>query len=219
MMVGRIINERYKLIRPIGGGGMARVYLARDLILQRNVAMKILRLEYSNDREFIERFRREAESTISLSHNHIVNLYDVGQEEDVYYIVMEYVEGMTLKQKIQQNGPVSVDEAVHIMNQLTSAIAHAHENGIIHRDIKPQNILVNQDGQVKITDFGIAMALSSTSLTQTNNVLGSVHYLSPEQARGGTATKKSDIYSLGIVLYELLTGQLPFRVSQLSPLL
>ncbi|TFB23257.1 Stk1 family PASTA domain-containing Ser/Thr kinase [Filobacillus milosensis] len=210
MMIGRVLNDRYKLIRPIGGGGMARVYLARDLILHRNVAIKILRLEYSNDQEFIERFRREAESTISLSHNHIVNLYDVGQEEDVYYIVMEYVEGMTLKQHIQQNGPITVDEAVHIMTQLSSAIAHAHENDIIHRDIKPQNILVDQHNNVKITDFGIAMALSSTSLTKTNNVIGSVHYISPEQARGGTATKKSDIYSLGIVLYELLTGQLPF---------
>ncbi|RPF56041.1 Stk1 family PASTA domain-containing Ser/Thr kinase [Aquisalibacillus elongatus] len=210
MMVGRIINERYKLIRPIGGGGMARVYLARDIILHRNVAMKILRMEYSNDHEFIQRFRREAESAISLTNNHIVSIYDVGQEDDVYYIVMEYVEGMTLKQHIQQNGPASVDEAVHIMSQLTSAISHAHDNGIIHRDIKPQNVLIDQNQQVKITDFGIAMALSSTSLTKTNNVLGSVHYLSPEQARGGTATKKSDIYSLGIVLYELLTGQLPF---------
>ncbi|GEL75924.1 Stk1 family PASTA domain-containing Ser/Thr kinase [Tenuibacillus multivorans] len=210
MMIGRVLNERYKLIRPIGGGGMARVYLARDIILHRNVALKILRMEYSNDREFIERFRREAESTISLSHDHIVSIYDVGQEEDIYYIVMEYVEGMTLKQHIQHHGPVSVQDAVHIMSQLSSAMAHAHENGIIHRDIKPQNILLNNHRYVKITDFGIAMALSATSLTQTNNVLGSVHYLSPEQARGGTATKKSDIYSLGIVLYELLTGHLPF---------
>ncbi|MGM8214421.1 Stk1 family PASTA domain-containing Ser/Thr kinase [Bacillaceae bacterium W0354] len=210
MMNGRILNERYKLLRPVGGGGMAKVYLARDIILHRDVAIKILRMEYSNDQEFIERFRREAESAISLSNNHIVNIYDVGQEEDVYYIVMEYVEGMTLKQHIQQFGPASVEEAVNITSQLASAISHAHENGIIHRDIKPQNILIDQYGNVKVTDFGIAMALSSTSLTRTNSVIGSVHYLSPEQARGGTATKKSDIYSLGIVLYELLTGQLPF---------
>lgn len=210
MIDGRLLNERYKLLRPIGGGGMAKVFLARDTILDRDVAIKILRMEYSNDQEFIERFRREAESTISLSHPHIVNIYDVGQEEDVYYIVMEYVEGMTLKQHIQQYGPLLVEEAVNIMSQLSSAIAHAHDNGIIHRDIKPQNILINKFGNVKVTDFGIAMALSSTSLTKTNNVIGSVHYLSPEQARGGTATKKSDIYSLGIVLFELLTGQIPF---------
>lgn len=210
MINGQILNERYKLIRPIGDGGMAKVYLARDIILHRDVAIKILRMEYSNDQEFIERFRREAESTISLSHDNIVNIYDVGQEDDIYYIVMEYVEGMTLKQYIHQYGPASVEDAVNIMSQLTSALTHAHDNGIIHRDIKPQNILINHHGHVKVTDFGIAMALSSTSLTKTNNVLGSVHYLSPEQARGGTATKKSDIYSLGIVLYELLTGQLPF---------
>ncbi len=210
MIDGRLLNERYKLLRPIGGGGMAKVFLARDTILDRDVAIKILRMEYSNDQEFIERFRREAESTISLSHPHIVNIYDVGQEDDVYYIVMEYVEGMTLKQHIQQYGPLLVEEAVNIMSQLSSAIAHAHDNGIIHRDIKPQNILINKFGNVKVTDFGIAMALSSTSLTKTNNVIGSVHYLSPEQARGGTATKKSDIYSLGIVLFELLTGQIPF---------
>lgn len=210
MLRGRTLNDRYKLLRVIGGGGMANVYLGEDLILNREVAIKVLKMEYSNNHEFIERFRREAESAISLSNEHIVNIFDVGQEDDIYYMVMEYVEGDTLKEHIQYNGPLSPSEAVAIMLQLTSALSHAHENGIIHRDVKPQNILMNQYGNVKITDFGIARALSSTQLTKTNDVIGSVHYLSPEQARGGTATKKSDIYSLGIVLFELLTGRLPF---------
>ncbi|PKR78573.1 serine/threonine protein kinase [Halalkalibacillus sediminis] len=211
MLNGKMLNERYEVLHSIGGGGMSNVYLARDIILDRDVAIKVLKMEYSNDHEFIKRFRREAESAISLSNDHIVSIYDVGEEDDnIYYIVMEYVEGLTLKQHINNKGHLTVHESVHILRQLTDAIAHAHHNGIIHRDIKPQNILIDQDGTVKITDFGIAMALSATSLTQTNNVLGSVHYLSPEQARGGTATRKSDIYSLGIVLYEMLTGQLPF---------
>lgn len=210
MLQGHLLNDRYKIQKTIGGGGMANVYLANDIILGRDVAIKVLRLEYVNDEEFIARFDREAQSATSLSHSNIVNIYDVGEEETILYMVMEYVDGMTLKEYIQRYGPIDVQECLDIMKQLTSAIAHAHANGIVHRDIKPQNILVDTYGQVKVTDFGIAMALSATSLTQTNSVLGSVHYLSPEQARGGTATKKSDIYSLGIVLYELLTGRLPF---------
>lgn len=210
MLTGKILNERYKILRTIGGGGMADVYLGEDLILNREVAIKVLKMEYSNNHEFIERFRREAESAISLSNDHIVNIFDVGEENNIYYMVMEYVEGDTLKEHIQYHGPLSASDAVAIMLQLTSALSHAHRNGIIHRDVKPQNILMNQYGNVKITDFGIARALSSTQLTKTNDVIGSVHYLSPEQARGGTATKKSDIYSLGIVLFELLTGRLPF---------
>jgi eukaryotic-like serine/threonine-protein kinase len=212
MFRGQILSERYKIRQAIGGGGMANVYLARDIILERDVAIKVLRMEYAHDDEFIERFRREAQSTIHLSHPNIVNIFDVGEEvdEDIYYIVMEYVKGMTLKQYIQMYGPLPVDEAIDVMTQVTGAISHAHANGIIHRDIKPQNILIDNNGKVKVTDFGIAMALSGTSVTQTNSVLGSVHYLSPEQARGGTAIKKSDIYSLGIVFYELLTGRLPF---------
>lgn len=194
----------------IGGGGMANVYLAHDMILDRDVAVKVLRLDFSNDEEFIRRFHREAQSATSLAHPNIVNIYDVGEEDSIYYIVMEYVEGQTLKQYIQQHSPVRVDVALDILQQLTSAISHAHQNHIVHRDIKPHNILIDHDGNVKITDFGIAMALSATSITQTNSVLGSVHYLSPEQARGGMATKKSDIYSLGIVMFELLTGRLPF---------
>lgn len=210
MLEGRLLNERYKIKKMIGGGGMANVYLARDIILDRDVAIKVLRLEYANDEEFIARFHREAQSATSLSHPNVVNIYDVGDEENIYYMVMEYVDGMTLKKYIQTYGPVEVEEAIDIMKQITSAISHAHANDIVHRDIKPQNILIDPYGHVKVTDFGIAVALSATSLTQTNSVLGSVHYLSPEQARGGMANKKSDIYSLGIVLFELLTGRLPF---------
>lgn len=210
MLEGHLLNERYRIKRTIGGGGMANVYLARDIILNRDVAIKVLRLEFANDPEFIERFDREAQAATSLSHPNIVNIYDVGEENHILYMVMEYIDGLTLKEYIIQNGPLDVNEALDIMKQLTDAIAHAHANGLIHRDIKPQNILMDRFGNVKVTDFGIAIALSATSLTQTNSILGSVHYLSPEQARGGMATKKSDIYSLGIVMYELLTGHLPF---------
>lgn len=194
----------------IGGGGMANVYLARDMILERDVAIKVLRFDFSSDEQFIKRFHREAQAATSLNHENIVSIYDVGEDEGIYYIVMEYVRGYTLKQYIQQHAPLSVPKAIDIMEQLTSAIAHAHENGVIHRDIKPQNILIDEHGNVKVTDFGIAVALSSTTITQTNSVLGSIHYLSPEQARGGITTAKSDIYSLGIVMFELLTGRLPF---------
>jgi serine/threonine protein kinase/beta-lactam-binding protein with PASTA domain len=210
MIIGKRISGRYKVLEMIGGGGMANVYLAHDIILDRDVAVKMLRLDFANDEDFIRRFHREAQSATSLAHPNIVNIYDVGEENDLYYIVMEYVEGQTLKQYIQQNSSLRVENAIGIMRQLTSAISHAHQNHIIHRDIKPQNILIDADGNVKITDFGIALALSATSMTQTNSVLGSVHYLSPEQARGGMANRKSDIYSLGIVMFELLTGRLPF---------
>ncbi len=210
MLIGRRLSGRYKILEVIGGGGMANVYLARDVILERDVAIKILRLDFSNDEELIKRFRREAHSATSLAHPNIVSIYDVGEEDDIYYIVMEYVPGKTLKQYIQKHAPLDPKEALDIISQLTSAISHAHQNHIVHRDIKPHNILIDLDGTVKVTDFGIAVALSSTTITQTNSVLGSVHYLSPEQARGGMSTNKSDIYSLGIVLFELLTGRVPF---------
>src|SRR5690625_1277378 len=210
MLEGQLLNERYLIKHSIGGGGMAIVYAAHDRILDREVAIKILRLEYTNDSEFIERFDREAQAASSLSHPNVVNIYDIGEDNDVMFIVMELVKGLTLKEYIQKYGPLSVNESVRIMIELTAAINHAHENDLIHRDIKPQNILIDENGTVKVTDFGIAIALSATALTQTNSVLGSVHYLSPEQARGGNATKKSDIYSLGIVFYELLTGELAF---------
>ncbi|MBX9972353.1 Stk1 family PASTA domain-containing Ser/Thr kinase [Cytobacillus firmus] len=210
MIKGRRLSGRYKILDMIGGGGMANVYLAHDMILDRDVAVKVLRMDFAEDEEFIRRFHREAQSATSLAHPNIVNIFDVGEEDTIYYIVMEYVDGQTLKQYIQQNSPIRIDDALEIMKQLTSAISHAHQNHIIHRDIKPHNILIDRHGNVKITDFGIAMALSATSITQTNSVLGSVHYLSPEQARGGMANRKSDIYSLGIVMFELLTGRLPF---------
>jgi len=210
MLVGKRISDRYKIKELIGGGGMSNVYLAHDMILNRDVAIKILRYDFTNEDELHRRFQREALSATSLTHPNIVSIYDVGDDGDLHYIVMEYVQGKTLKQYIQEFAPISPARSVHIMKQLTSAIANAHENHIIHRDIKPQNILMDAEGNVKITDFGIAMTLSATSFTQTNSVLGTVHYLSPEQARGGTATNKSDIYALGIVLYELLTGELPF---------
>ncbi|PLS16633.1 serine/threonine protein kinase [Bacillus sp. M6-12] len=210
MLIGKRISGRYKIIDMVGGGGMANVYLAQDMILEREVALKILRMDFSNDEEFIKRFNREAQSATSLAHPNIVSIYDVGEEKDIYYIVMEYVKGLTLKQYIQKAYPIPMEKAIDIMKQITAAISHAHHNGIIHRDIKPQNILIDDHGNVKITDFGIAMALSATSITQTNAVLGSVHYLSPEQARGGMANKKSDIYSLGIVVFEIITGRLPF---------
>jgi len=180
------------------------------MILEREVAVKILRLDFANDEELIKRFNREAQAATSLDHPNIVNIYDVGEENDIYYIVMEYVKGMTLKQYIQTHHYIPVEKTLHIMQEVISAIDHAHQHGIIHRDIKPQNILIDENEHVKITDFGIATALSATTITQTNSVLGSVHYLSPEQARGGMANKKSDVYSLGIVMFELLTGRLPF---------
>ncbi|WP_422123554.1 Stk1 family PASTA domain-containing Ser/Thr kinase [Planococcus sp. X10-3] len=210
MLIGRNINGRYKIKELIGGGGMSNVYLAHDMILDRDIAIKLLRYDFSNEEELRRRFQREALSTTSLAHPNIVNIFDVGEDGAIPYLVMEYVPGKTLKEYIIEHSPIAPERAVKIMTQLASALAHAHHNQIVHRDIKPQNILMDAEGNVKISDFGIAMALSATSYTQTNSVLGTVHYLSPEQARGGNATKKSDIYSLGIVMYELLTGRLPF---------
>lgn len=208
---GQKINERYEIIKTIGEGGMANVYLANDTILERNVAIKVLRGDLSSDEKFIRRFKREALSVSNLSHPNIVEVYDVGEEDGNYYIVMEYIEGKTLKQLLQKRGALTLTEVIDIMSQLTDGIAHAHEAYIIHRDIKPQNIMIEDNGLIKITDFGIAMALNSTQLTQTNSVMGSVHYLPPEQANGKGATVKSDIYSLGILMYELLSGSVPFK--------
>ncbi|MGL4521538.1 MAG: Stk1 family PASTA domain-containing Ser/Thr kinase [Bacilli bacterium] len=210
MMNGKRIGERYIVERLIGGGGMANVYLAYDPILERNVAIKILRGEYAQQDEFVKRFRREAQSISSLLHPNIVEVYDVGEEDGMYYIVMEYIEGPTLKEYIASQGKLAVNEAVCIMQELTSAIGQAHDMDIIHRDIKPQNILVNRIGHVKVTDFGIAQASTHTTITQTHSFMGSVHYISPEQARGGYASKGSDVYALGIVFYELLSGSVPY---------
>lgn len=208
---GQKINDRYEIIRTIGEGGMANVYLAHDIILDRNVAIKILRGDLAGDEKFVRRFQREALSASSLSHPNIVEMYDVGEDAGTYYIVMEYVEGMTLKQLLKKKGALSLSEAIDIMLQITDGIKEAHDSYIIHRDLKPQNILIQENGEIKITDFGIAMALNSTQLTQTNSVMGSVHYLPPEQASGKGATIKSDIYSMGILFYELLTGHIPFK--------
>ena len=208
---GQKINERYEIIRSIGEGGMANVYLGYDTILDRNVAIKILRGDLSNDEKFVRRFQREALSASSLSHQNIVEMYDVGEDDGIYYIIMEYIEGQTLKQLLKKRGALTLSESIDIMLQLTDGMAHAHDSYIIHRDLKPQNIMIQDDGQIKITDFGIAMALNSTQLTQTNSVMGSVHYLPPEQAAGKGSTIKSDIYSMGIIFYELLTGELPFK--------
>ena len=208
---GQKINDRYEIIRVIGEGGMANVYLAMDTILNRKVAVKVLRGDLSNDEKFVRRFQREALSASSLNHPNIVEMYDVGEDDGNFYIVMEYVDGKNLKQLIRRRAKLSLPEVIDIMKQLTDGIAHAHDSFIIHRDIKPQNMLILDSGLVKITDFGIAVALNSTQLTQTNSVMGSVHYLPPEQAAGKGATFKSDIYSLGIMMYELVTGSLPFK--------
>lgn len=208
---GQKINDRYQIVKTIGEGGMANVYLANDKILDRKVAIKVLRGDLANDEKFIRRFQREAQSVANLSHPNIVEVYDVEEEEGQHYIVMEYIEGKTLKQLLQKRGSLTLSEVIDIMLQLTDGLAHAHDAYIIHRDIKPQNIMIQDDGLVKITDFGIAMALNATQLTQTNSVMGSVHYLPPEQANGKSSTIKSDIYSLGILMYELITGSVPFK--------
>ena len=208
---GELIDNRYKIIKSIGEGGMANVYLAWDTILEREVAVKILRGDLADDEKFVRRFQREANSASSLRHPNIVEMYDVGEDDGKYFIVMEYVDGKTLKSLIKKRGALNINETIDIMQQLTSGIACAHDSYIIHRDIKPQNVLILEDGRVKITDFGIAMALNSNELTQTNSVMGSVHYLPPEQASGSGSTIKSDIYSLGILMFELLTGKVPFK--------
>ena len=208
---GDKINDRYQIVKTIGEGGMANVYLAVDTILNRNVAVKVLRGDLADDEKFVRRFQREALSASKLSHPNIVEMYDVGEDNGLYYVVMEYIEGKTLKNLIKKRGALTLPEVIDIMIQLTSGLMCAHDSYIIHRDIKPQNVLILEDGRVKITDFGIAMALNSNELTQTNSVMGSVHYLPPEQANGSGSTIKSDIYSLGILMYELITGKLPFK--------
>lgn len=199
------------MLSRIGEGGMAIVYKANDILLNRFVAIKVLRQQYVHDEEFIRRFRREAQSAAALSHPNVVSIYDVGQQEDIYYIVMEYVEGHTLSEMIAKKAPFQVEEAVHIASQICDALDHAHHNQIIHRDIKPHNILIGRNGRVKVTDFGIARAATAMDITQTGTVVGSVHYFSPEHAKGVAQGENSDLYSLGIVMYQMLTNQLPFH--------
>ena len=209
-----VIADRYEVVSHIGQGGMADVFLAVDTILNRQVAIKILRADLSTDAVSILRFEREAQAAAALAHPNIVEIYDVGDYKGHHYIVMEYVTGKTLKQVIRSRGPLVNEEAVDIMKQLCSAISEAHNRGIIHRDIKPQNVIVKADGSIKILDFGIATAKGSMQLTQANNVMGSVHYLAPELAKGEAASPQSDIYALGIVLYEMLAGDVPFKADQ-----
>ncbi len=211
IMKGQKINDRYQIIKSIGEGGMANVYLAYDTILDRDVAVKVLRGDLADDEKFVRRFQREALSASSLSHPNIVEVYDVGDDNGQYFIVMEYIDGKTLKELLKKRGKLTVSEVVDIMSQIADGLSVAHDSYIIHRDIKPQNIMILENGLVKITDFGIAMAMNATQLTQTNSVMGSVHYLPPEQASGKGSTLKSDIYSMGILMYELLSGTLPYR--------
>lgn len=208
--MSKIFGGRYEVLERIGAGGMAIVYKAKDLLLNRVVTIKVLREQFVTDEDFIRRFRREAQSAASLSHPNIVSIYDVGKDGDTEYIVMEFVEGRNLKEIIREYAPLSTEQSINLARQITGAIQNAHENHIIHRDIKPHNILVTADGHAKVTDFGIARAVSSATVTHTGDIVGSVHYLSPEQAKGIQSNEQSDIYSLGIVLYELLTGKVPY---------
>ncbi|WP_019533658.1 Stk1 family PASTA domain-containing Ser/Thr kinase [Paenibacillus ginsengihumi] len=209
-MIGSRLGGRYEILEKVGGGGMAIVYKGLDILLHRHIAVKVLRQQYVHDEEFIHRFRREAQAAASLSHPNIVSIYDVGQQDDTHYIVMEYIEGTTLNELIKERAPLQVEEAVHIASQICDALDHAHHNQIIHRDIKPHNILIGRNGRVKVTDFGIARAVTSSTITQTGSVVGSVHYFSPEHAKGISTGEQSDLYSLGIVMYQMLTGRLPF---------
>ena len=209
-MIDKMICNRYKIIDHLGTGGMATVWLGYDTILDRNVAIKTFKID-ANDEDAVKRFNREAKAVTSLSHPNIVSIYDVENEGDFYYLILEYVEGMTLKDYMMKNPKMPIETIVHISKQIADGLCHAHQNGIIHRDIKPQNILMNENLTCKITDFGIARAYGDTTLTQTNQMLGTVYYLSPEQARGNVATAQSDIYSLGILIFEMITGQIPFK--------
>lgn len=209
-MINKIICNRYKILDHLGTGGMATVWLGYDTILDRQVAIKTFKID-ANDEDAVKRFNREAKAVTSLSHPNIVSIYDVENEGEFYYLILEYVEGMTLKDYMVKNPRIPIETIVHIAKQIAAGLSHAHQNGIIHRDIKPQNILMNENLTCKITDFGIARAYGDTTLTQTNQMLGTVYYLSPEQARGNVATAQSDIYSLGILIFEMITGQIPFK--------
>ena len=208
--LGTMLSGRYEVLKRVGSGGMADVYMAKDHKLNRNVAVKVLKSEYVEDEKFLKKFETEAQAVARLSHQNIVNIYDVGMEDGINYIVMELAEGITLKEYIRKKGYLSPKETVEISTQIASAISHAHKNHIIHRDIKPQNILVSDTGIIKVTDFGIAKATSSNTVTSTATAMGSVHYISPEQAKGRFCDEKSDIYSLGITMYEMVTGHVPF---------
>ena len=211
MMIGKNLAGRYELLEKIGEGGMAHVYRGWDSLLRRTVAIKVLKDQMTGDSAFVQRFRREAQAAAGLSHPNIVNIYDVGEEENTHFFVMEYLHGKTLKEYIREKGRISADEAVIIASRIVEALAQAHAAGVIHRDIKPQNIIFSHNGQIKVADFGIAIAADGSTLTCSDKIVGSVHYFSPEQARGSLAGKHSDLYSLGVILYEMVTGQVPFN--------
>ena len=210
-MLNRILDNRYTVLEHIGGGGTADVYRAHDKLLDRFVAIKMLHPQFVNDSDFKTRFKYEAQAAAKLSHPNIVNIYDVGSDGDKNYIVMEFVSGETLKEKIMREGILNIADALKITTDIAEALEHAHQNNLVHCDIKPHNILLTTTGRVKVTDFGIAKAITSTTMNHGNTVLGSVHYFSPEQARGISVSAKSDIYSLGVLLYEMLTGTVPFK--------
>ena len=209
-MTGTILGNRYELLQKIGEGGMAEVYKAKCHLLNRFVAVKVLKSQYSDDIEFVNKFKQEASSAASLSHNNIVGIYDIGSENNINYIVMEYIDGKTLKQIINENGSLGFNASIDIAIQIAKALECAHNNNIIHRDVKPHNILVTRDGNIKVTDFGIAKATSSVTITNSDKIIGSAHYISPEQAKGRFVDCKTDIYSLGIILYEMVTGKVPY---------
>lgn len=209
-MIGKILGNRYQVVEKIGDGGTAFVFKGMDNLLNRHVTVKVLRPEYVSDQDFVRRFRREAQAAASLSHPNIVSIYDVGVEDGIHYIVMEYIQGQSLKELIEELGHLPVTMAAEYGYQIAQALGNAHKHGIIHRDVKPHNILISEDGRVKVTDFGIAQAVTASTVTYNGAILGSVHYFSPEQARGGQTAEKSDLYSLGVVLFEMLTGQIPY---------
>ena len=210
-MIGKMLGNRYEVLEKIGGGGMAVVYKAKCHLLNRHVAVKVLRDDFIHDKDLVNKFKRESQAVASLSHPNIVNVYDVGEIDEVYYIVMEMVSGKTLKRVIREKGTLAEEQVIDYAKQIASALQHAHNNYVVHRDIKPQNILITDDDRAKVTDFGIALSSNASTLTNTGSLVGSVHYFSPEQARGGYTDAKTDLYSLGIVMYEMATGQVPFE--------
>src|SRR5947209_6137043 len=209
-LIGTLFDGRYQILRKLGAGGMANVYLAEDQELGRRVAIKILNDRHANDEQFVERFRREAKNAAGLSHPNIVSIYDRGEAENTYYIAMEYLDGRSLKELVVARGPLPVEDVIAFTRQVLAALRFAHRKGVVHRDIKPHNVMADADGRLKVTDFGIARA-GASQMTEAGSIIGTAQYLSPEQARGAAVDQRSDLYSIGVVLYEMLTGEVPFN--------